>query len=167
LARRQESIYNDVLPLHATPKTEPLPPGVERTGVTGVTLHQLPHIIDPRGDLSVGEVGLHVPFEVKRYFVVFGVSSGEIRGEHAHRTLHQFLVCVHGRCEVVADDGRNRQTFVLDRPSLAVYLPPMVWGVQHSYTPGSVLLVLASDHYDPADYIRDYKDFVALVKTAP
>jgi UDP-2-acetamido-3-amino-2,3-dideoxy-glucuronate N-acetyltransferase len=140
------------------------PAGVAPTSVAGVTLHTLPHIIDARGDLSVAEVGEHVPFEVKRYFVVFGVSSGEIRGEHAHRTLHQFLVCVHGQCELVADDGRTRETFVLDRPSLAVYLPPMVWGVQHSYTPGSVLLVLASDHYDPADYIRNYDEFLALVK---
>jgi dTDP-4-dehydrorhamnose 3,5-epimerase-like enzyme len=147
--------------------TKPPRPGIHPTAVAGVTLHQLPHIIDPRGDLSVGEIGVHVPFEVKRYFVVFGVSSGEIRGEHAHRTLHQFLVCVHGRCEVVADDGRNRETFVLDRPSRAVYLPPMVWGIQHSYTPGSVLLVLASDHYDPADYIRDYSDFLSMVKAAP
>lgn len=142
---------------------EPLS-GVVRTSIAGVTLHNLPHIIDPRGDLSVAEVGEHVPFDVKRYFVVFGVSSGEIRGEHAHRTLHQFLVCVHGRCELLADDGTKRETFVLDRPSLAVHLPPMVWGVQHSYTPGSVLLVLASDHYDPADYIRDYDEFLALVK---
>jgi len=147
--------------------TEPPPPAVQPTAVAGVTLHNLPHIIDPRGDLSIGEVGVHVPFDVKRYFVIFGVSSGEIRGEHAHRNLHQFLVCVHGRCELVADDGRTRQTFLLDRPSLGVYLPPMVWGVQHSYTPASVLLVLASDHYDPADYIRDYDEFLALVKAAP
>ena len=139
-------------------------PGIQATAVAGVTLHHLPHILDPRGDLSVGEVGVHVPFEVKRYFVVFGVSSGEIRGEHAHRTLHQFLVCVHGCCEVIADDGRSRQAFLLDRPSLGLYLPPMVWGVQHSYTAGSVLLVLASDHYDPADYIRDYADFLTLAR---
>lgn len=132
------------------------------TKVSGVTLHHLPHIEDPRGDLSVGEVGVHIPFEVKRYFVVFGVASEEIRGGHAHRSLHQFLVCVHGRCEVVADDGRNSQTFVLDRPSLAVHLPPMIWGIQQKYTPDGVLLVLASDKYDPDDYIRDYAEFLSL-----
>ena len=137
---------------------------IEQTRVAGVTLHHLPHFVDPRGDLSVGEFCEHVPFEVKRFFVTYGVSSGEIRGEHAHRTLQQFLVCVHGRCELLVDDGRNQETFVLEHPSLAVYLPPMVWGVQHSYTPGSVLLVLASAKYDPADYIRDYTEFLRLVK---
>jgi len=141
-------------------------PPVEQTGVAGVTLHHLPHFVDPRGDLSVGEFSEHVPFKVRRFFVVYGVSSGEIRGEHAHRTLHQFLVCVHGRCELVADDGVNRETFVLDHPSLAVHLPPMIWGVQHSYTPGSVLLVLASAKYDPDDYIRDYAEFLRLAKAA-
>ena len=87
--------------------------------MAGVTLHRLPHVPDMRGNLSFGEIGDQIPFEVKRYFLVYGVASKEIRGEHAHRSLHQFLICVHGRCHVVADDGTNRQEFVLDSPTSA------------------------------------------------
>jgi dTDP-4-dehydrorhamnose 3,5-epimerase-like enzyme len=104
-----------------------------------------------------------VPFDVKRYFLVFGVSGKEIRGEHAHRMLHQFLICVHGRCHVVADDGEHRQEFILDDPTVGVHLPPMVWSTQYHYTDDAVLLVLASEHYDADDYIRDYAEFLKLV----
>jgi hypothetical protein len=112
----------------------------------------------------VAETGDQIPFEVKRFFLVSGVSSTEIRGEHAHHQLHQFLVCVHGSCEVIADDGENRQSFLLNDPSIAILLPPMVWGVQHRFTADAVLLVLASGKYDPADYIRDYQEFLKLAK---
>ncbi len=138
--------------------------GATATRVAGVMLHRLPQVDDLRGNLSFGEVGDQVPFPVKRYFLVYGVASKDIRGEHAHRTLHQFLVCVHGRCHVVADDGEQRQEFVLDRPSLGLHVPPMVWAIQYKYSEDAVLLVLASDKYDPASYIRDYSEFLALVK---
>src|SRR6185437_13548347 len=116
----------DAVPSEAAPVS----PGAVKTAVAGVVLHRLPLFQDLRGMLSTGEVGRPVPFEVKRYFLVFGVSGKEVRGEHAHRTLEQFLVCVHGRCHVVADDGEHRQEFVLDNPTTAVYLPPMVWATQ-------------------------------------
>lgn len=138
--------------------------GVAATSVRGVTLHHLPLIEDLRGNLSFGEVERHVPFPVKRYFLTFDVVSEEVRGEHAHRSLRQFLLCVHGRCHILADDGRRREEFVLDRPTLAVHLPPMVWGVQYRFSPNAVLLVLCSDLYDPDDYIRDYADFLKLVR---
>src|SRR5205823_3977340 len=142
--------------------TLPAEVGSTPTAVPGVMLHRLPFFQDLRGMLSVGEVGTEVPFEVKRYFLVFGVSGKEIRGEHAHRSLHQFLVCVHGRCRVVADDGVNRQEFLLDNPAVGVYIPPMIWATQYKYTEDAVLLVLASERYDPADYIRDYSEFLTL-----
>jgi UDP-2-acetamido-3-amino-2,3-dideoxy-glucuronate N-acetyltransferase len=137
-------------------------PGTQPSHVEGVVLHQLPLIDDLRGMLSFAEVERHIPFPVKRYFLVFGVSSQHIRGEHAHRTAHQFLVCVHGSCNVVVDDGTARQEFILDSPSVAIYVPAMVWAVQYQYSPDAVLLVLASDYYDAADYIRDYPSFLAL-----
>ena len=140
--------------------------GANPTRVAGVSLHRLPQVDDLRGNLSFGEIGEQVPFEVKRYFLVYGVASKDIRGEHAHRALQQFLVCVHGRCHVVADDGENREEFVLDRPSIGLYIPPMVWATQYKYTEDAVLLVLASEKYDPASYIRDYSEFLALVKAA-
>lgn len=156
--------FNEASPAAKVVSRAPAVVGVSQTIVTGVTLHRMPYILDPRGPLSFGEIGEQVPFEVKRYFLVFDVSSEEIRGEHAHRTLHQFLICVHGCCHLMADDGRNREDFVLDHPSIGVHLPPMVWGVQHKYTHDAVLLALASAKYDPADYIRDYSQFLELVK---
>ena len=138
--------------------------GANATRVAGVTLHRLPHVDDLRGNLSFGEIGEQVPFAIQRYFLVYGVASKEIRGEHAHRSLQQFLICVHGRCHVVADDGAQRQEFVLDSPTLGLYIPPMVWGIQYKYTEDAVLLVLASDKYDPASYIRNYSEFLELVK---
>lgn len=138
--------------------------GSSQTSVAGVTLHQLPLVEDLRGFLSFGEVQRQIPFPIQRYFLVFRVSSEEIRGEHAHRTLHQFVICVHGRCHLVADDGDNRQEFVLDSPTIGVHLPPMVWGAQYKYSKDATLLVFASDYYDPADYIRDYSEFLELRK---
>ena len=147
-----------------TTSNAPVEIGASDTRVAGVTLHRLPYVYDLRGSLSFGEIGDQVPFDVKRYFLVYGVANKEIRGEHAHRSLHQFLICVHGRCHVVADDGARRQEFVLDSPTIGIHLPPMVWGIQYKYSEDAVLLVLASDKYDPASYIRDYSEFLELVK---
>jgi UDP-2-acetamido-3-amino-2,3-dideoxy-glucuronate N-acetyltransferase len=138
--------------------------GAVTTSVSGVRLHGLPYVQDLRGNLSFGEVEQHIPFEIKRYFMVFEVPGEHIRGEHAHRTLEQFLICVHGSCHAVADDGRTREEFVLNSPSIGLYLPPMVWAVQYKYSADAVLLVFASDVYDPADYIRDYNEFLRLVR---
>ena len=131
--------------------------------VPGVRLVELPLIPDLRGSLSFAEVGKKLPFEPKRYFIVFDVKSKEVRGEHAHRRLHQFLVCVKGSCSVVVDDGKNREEYQLDQPNIGIYLPPMIWGIQYKYTADAILLVLASDVYDAADYIRDYDEFISLV----
>jgi UDP-2-acetamido-3-amino-2,3-dideoxy-glucuronate N-acetyltransferase len=126
------------------------------------TVYRLPGAQDLRGSLSFGEVHRQVPFEVKRYFLVFDVASQHVRGEHAHRSLQQFLVCVAGRCNVVTDDGNNRHEVALDSPAKGVYVPPMVWATQYKFSRDAVLLVLASDYYDAQDYIRDYGEFLAL-----
>ena len=151
----------------SVPQVAPRETGIVSTRIEGVKLYRLPHFQDFRGLLSVAEAGEQIPFEVKRIFLVSSVSSSEIRGEHAHRQLRQFLICVHGSCEVIADDGQNRETFLLDDPSIGVLLPPRVWGIQHRFTPDAVLLVLASEKYDPDDYIRDFDEFLALVKARP
>ena len=130
-------------------------------------LHPMPMFSDIRGSLSAGEFGRGVPFEPKRYFLVYDVPSVETRGEHAHRECHQFLVCVHGTVSVVADDGRRRREFVLDRPDRGLHLPPMVWGIQYKYSRDAVLLVFASEFYDADDYIRDYAEFRSLVGAGP
>jgi dTDP-4-dehydrorhamnose 3,5-epimerase-like enzyme len=130
----------------------------------GVTLERLPLLEEARGMLSFAEVARHIPFEVKRYFLIFGVPPGQVRGEHAHRTQHQFLVCVHGSCRVSADDGQHRKEFLLDAPQVGLYVPPLIWGAQYQYSSDAVLLVLASGQYDEADYIRKYEDFLSLKK---
>lgn len=138
-------------------------PGVQPTSVKGVTLHTLRAVADLRGSLSVGEFEKDIPFKPLRYFLVYGVPTVETRGEHAHRQCHQFLIAVNGSVRVVADDGRQRQEFLLDSRSQGLYLPPMVWGIQYHYSPDAVLLVFASDYYDADDYIRNYADFQKLV----
>ncbi len=132
-------------------------------GVGKVELCQMPIITDLRGSLSVGEYGKHLPFQPQRYFLVFDVKSKEVRGEHAHKCLQQFLICVRGSCTVMVDDGRNRAEVLLDSPGIGLYIPPRVWGVQYKYSPDAVLLVLASDVYDANDYIRDYDEFLRTV----
>lgn len=128
------------------------------------SLMRYPQIDDLRGSLSFGEVPTHLPFAPRRYFLVFDVPSREVRGEHAHRRLHQLLVCVRGECAVAVDDGETRGEVMLDEPRTALHLPPMVWGTQYRYSPDAVLLVLASDGYDEADYIRDYDEFLREIR---
>jgi len=136
------------------------------TRVAGVKLVQLPRVADIRGSLTVGEFEKAIPFSAKRYFLVFDVPSVETRGEHAHRECHQFLICVRGSVTVLADDGKVREQFVLDRPNLGFYMPPMTWGTQYKYSPDAVLLVFASHYYDAADYVRNYDEFVTLAGAA-
>ena len=133
----------------------------------GVVLQRLPLVEEGRGKLAFAEVARHIPFEVKRYFLVFEVPDGQVRGEHAHRRQHQFLVCVHGSCKVTADDGRHREEFSLDTPGVGLYIPPLIWATQHDYSSDAVLLVLASGEYDGAEYIREYAEFLKLRNTRP
>lgn len=141
-----------------------LEPGVSACTVPGVTVHRFQRIRDLRGDLSVGEFNRNIPFQPKRYFVVFDVPSAETRGEHAHLVCQQFLICVSGSVSIVVDDGQRREEIVLDRPNLGLYIPPKIWGIQYKYTKGAVLLVFASDYYDASDYIRDYDAFLEMKK---
>lgn len=123
-------------------------------------LIELPEITDIRGKLSFAEVGDRLPFMPRRYFLVYSVPTREVRGEHAHRQLQEFLVCVHGEVSVVVDDGRNRQEIRLSQPSTGLHIGPMVWTTLYRYSKDAVLLVLASEPYDANDYIRDYEEFM-------
>jgi UDP-2-acetamido-3-amino-2,3-dideoxy-glucuronate N-acetyltransferase len=131
------------------------------TRVRGVRLYELPWVEDhKRGHLTVGNFGEEIPFVAMRYFITFGVPHEENRGEHAHRECAQFLLSAGGCCTVRVDDGATRQSFVLDRPTLGILIPPMVWAAEFNHSPDSRLLVFASHHYDPADYIREYGEFL-------
>lgn len=141
----------------------PVGEGTPALQVAGAALVTLPKKIDMRGSLSVGEIDAQLPFVPQRFFLVYDVPSVEVRGEHAHKACHQFLVCVKGRLSVVLDDGRCRDEVLLDSPARGLHIPPMVWGIQYRFSADAVLLVLASDPYDPDDYIRNYDDYLAAV----
>lgn len=139
-------------------------PSRRDSAVIGVSLYRMPEIKDIRGVLSFAEYGQLLPFIPKRYFVVYDVPSKEVRGEHAHKELHEFLVCLKGSCSVLVDDCENSEEFLLDSPRIGLHLSSMTWTVQYKYSPDAILLVLASEVYEENDYIRDYDDFLALKK---
>ena len=155
--------YVDTATARAQPLSLPVDaPGAYPSIVEGVVFHRLPKVIDLRGKLTFAEGMQQFPFEVKRFFLIFDVTSQEVRGEHAHRSLHEVLVCIHGSCSCVADDGVRREEFMLNDPTLALYLPPMIWTVQYKYSPDAVLLGLVSEYYDASEYIRSYDEFISL-----
>ena len=123
-----------------------------------------PPLGDDRGSLVALEGEKTVPFTIQRVYYLFGTKLGVSRGFHAHKKLQQVAVCVTGRCRMVLDDGQKREEVWLDSSIKGVSLPPMVWHEMHDFSPDCVLLVLASEHYDEADYIRDYDDFLRFSK---
>jgi acetyltransferase-like isoleucine patch superfamily enzyme/dTDP-4-dehydrorhamnose 3,5-epimerase-like enzyme len=139
------------------------PGRLSNSRVPGVSLVQLTRADDLRGSLVAADFEGALPFVPRRFFTVFGVPSSDVRGAHAHRRCHQLLVCVQGSVNAVVDDGHERQEFVLDRPDVGLHMEPMIWGTQYRYSADAVLLVLASDPYDPDDYIRDHDTFLAEV----
>lgn len=145
------------------------PPGQGRfdLGVGGAALWRMPKFHDLRGSLTVGELSEGFPFPPKRYFIVFDVPSQELRGEHAHRSCAQFLLCVQGSCRALLDDGQHRNEVVLDAPDLGLHMPAMVWGTQYRYSRDAVLLVFASHRYEAGDYIRSYDEFRREVARKP
>jgi acetyltransferase-like isoleucine patch superfamily enzyme len=142
------------------PDPQPDKANVRHSKVGGVYLVRFPFVSDPRGNLTAGNVPSQVPFEVKRFFLVFDVPNQHVRGEHAHKECQQFLLCVHGSCCVVVDDGKNREEFRLDQPNLGLYIPNGIWATQYRHSPDATLLVFASHAYDADDYIRDYDAFL-------
>ena len=120
---------------------------------------------DERGHLVVAEGGTNVPFEIKRLFYIYGSARDVIRGQHANRVSQFVLVNVAGRSKVRVMDGEgNEIIYVLNRPHTGIYLPQMVWKEMYDFSDDSVLLVLASTHYDPDEYIRDYSEFERLIQ---
>lgn len=130
-------------------------------GVGQSALYLMRSVVDARGSLTVGEVPTEVPFSPARYFAVFGVPSIELRGEHAHKRCQQFLICLHGSCRVLLDDGQQRTEATLDRPDMGVFMPEMIWGTQYRYSQDAVLLVFASRPYEADDYLRTYDEFLS------
>ena len=132
-----------------------------KTSVYDCSIIELDRHHSPRkGDISVVENGLTVPFDTKRVYYLYDVPGGVDRGGHAHKDLKQLIVATSGSFTVVLDDGKVKRSVVLNRPYMGLYVVPGIWRVLDDFSSGSVCLVLASEKYDPADYIRDYDEFI-------
>ena len=119
---------------------------------------------DDRGHLVVVEGLKDVPFDIKRVFYIYGSDQDVVRGQHANRKTEFVLINVSGASKVTTDDGYEKTTFNLDEPDMGVYIPEMVWKNMYDFSKDSVLLVLASEHYDGNEYMRDYEEFIKEVR---
>lgn len=140
--------------------------GNKPLGIGASYLSSWPVQRDLRGSLVAVDTAQAMPFEVKRFFFVFGVPGVHVRGAHCHRECHQFLVCVTGSVSILLDDGERQASVTLSSPRNGVYVPPRIWSVQYKHSPDAKLLVLASHAYDPDDYIRDYDEFLTVVTSS-
>ena len=125
-------------------------------------LMKLKKIGDPRGNLTFVESGVDIDFEIKRIYYIYDVPSGEYRGAHAHRELEQLMIALSGSFDVILDDGKCKRTVNLNNPAIGLYITKEIWREMSNFSAGSVCLVLASDHYDEHDYIRNYEQFLSI-----
>jgi hypothetical protein len=128
--------------------------------VTDCALLHLQSISDRSGNITPALGGQDIPFAVSRVFYLYGIPGDQMRGAHAHRRCHQFLVAANGTFEVILDDGSQQQLVLLNRPNLGLHIPPGIWASQVNFSAGAVCLVLASEAYVEADYVRDYQQFL-------
>lgn len=128
-----------------------------------ITKHKV--LGDHRGKLVALESGIDIPFEVKRVFYIYGTQAGVPRGQHSHHAIQQYLIAVSGSCKVTLDDGSEKKTYELNQPNVGLFQNALIWGEMHDFSEDCVLLVLASEHYDESDYIRDYDDFLKQVSS--
>lgn len=119
---------------------------------------------DERGNLVVAECGgIDVPFDVKRVFYIYGSDSTVVRGSHANKRTEFVLINVAGSSKVRIDNGRETDVVELNRPRMGLFIPAMLWKDMYDFSEDSVLLVLASEHYDGNEYIRDHDEYVRMV----
>ena len=139
----------------------------ERTGkrkkIMEIITYKLQQHGDERGHLVSFEEKIDVPFEIKRVYYMFDTKPGVVRGRHAHKSLEQLLVCVHGSVKILLDDGTEKKTIVLDNPYEGLYVANNMWREMSEFSEGAVLMVFASKYYDEKDYIRDYDEFLKFV----
>ena len=139
---------------------------MKQPSVYDCSLIELPRISvgERKGNLTFVYNEENVPFEVKRVFYSYDIPGGESRGAHAHRELSQLIIAASGSFRVTLDDGNVKRSYVLNRPYQALYVKPGIWRDLDDFSSGAVCMVLASEKYDPTDYIRDYDDFIAFRK---
>lgn len=123
----------------------------------------IPVVHDTRGNLSVIEGGNNIPFNIKRVYYLYDVPGGTKRGGHAHKKLQQIIIAASGSFDVVLHNGKEKSSFTLNRSNYGLYIPKMTWREIENFSSGAVCLVLASEHYDESDYIRNFKEFKELL----
>ncbi len=127
-----------------------------------VKLINLPKISDPRGNLSFFESGNHIPFEIKRTYWIYDVPGGEIRGSHAFKESHEFIVALSGSFDVVLHDGEKEVKYSLNRSYYGLYIPNMLWRRLENFSTNSLALIVSSINFDKMDYIRNFEDFIKI-----
>ena len=132
------------------------------TTVNECKLMKLKKVSDPRGNLTFIESEMDIDFDIKRIYYIYDVPSGEYRGAHAHRNLEQLMIALTGSFDVTIDDGKSRKVVTLNNPAIGLYVTKMIWREMNNFSAGSVCLVLASDHYNESDYIRNYDEFLKM-----
>ena len=118
---------------------------------------------DKRGQLIALEEFKDIPFSIKRIYYMYDTAEGVTRGYHAHKTLEQILVCIHGSCKIKLDNGKESKVIALEKPYEGLYVSSNMWREMYDFSPGAVLMVLASDFYKEEDYIRDYDEFLRYI----
>lgn len=119
---------------------------------------------DNRGSLVSLESNKNIPFDIKRVYYIFNTKMGISRGYHAHKELKQVAICLSGQCKITLDNGENRESVLLDNPKKGLLIGDMIWREMHEFSEGCVLLILASEHYNELDYIRNYEEFLELIQ---
>ena len=125
---------------------------------------QFPTYTNETGTLSFFEEKRHVPFDIRRVYYIYDVQGNSRRGFHAHRDLKQVLLCIHGSCKILLDNGTEQENVLLDNPAEGLLIETPLWREMYDFSPGAVLLVMASHYYDESDYIRNYDEFLAYLK---
>jgi len=129
-----------------------------------VQMINLPKIEDARGNLSFFEANQHVPFVIERAYWIYDVPGGHLRGGHAFKEQHEFIVAMSGSFDVVVDDGKTKKTFSLNRSYFGLYIPSTMWREMNNFSTNSLALVISSTKYSSDDYIRDYNEFLRFKK---
>lgn len=133
---------------------------MKKTTVFDCSILKLPQNYSiEEGSVTSVNNNIEVPFDIKRIYYLYDVPSGESRGAHAHKELHQIIIAASGSFDVMVDDGSIKRVFSLSRPFFGLYMPPGLWRDLNNFSSGSICLVLASELYSERDYIRDYKEF--------
>lgn len=120
---------------------------------------------DDRGSLVAIDYLTGLPFDIKRAYYIFDTKPEIIRGQHAHKKLHQVAICLAGSCTMLLDNGIKKEEVTLNNPNLGINIPPMLWHEMYNFTSDSILLVLADDYYLEDDYIRNYEEYKTMINT--